>query len=129
MSGSTSGVRVSSRKSVLVAGVGDEAHDDLVCSLVDSGFEVASARTDTQVLRFLAEASFQLLIVDGELPKTGGLGLLQEVRKRGVQTPAALVSDGAAMAAEERKIRELGIARAKPVDRKAILAKVRQMGA
>jgi DNA-binding NtrC family response regulator len=81
-----------SRRCVLV--VDDEA---AMCTLLQRVFErggwsVQTANDADDALEILGQATFDLLVVDKNMPGKSGLDLLKAARERGIATPALLVT-------------------------------------
>lgn len=71
--------------------------------LVDLGHAVVAAEDGNQALDLCARESPDLLILDFLMPKLSGLDALHALRKRGVRTPAVLltaITDGSFRAME-----------------------------
>lgn len=68
---------------------------EIAAVLRDSGFEVATASTATPVRDVLLDGkSYELIVLDADLPGAQGFAVLETLRKWGVETPVLLVTPG-----------------------------------
>ncbi|MDX1296389.1 MAG: response regulator transcription factor [Sulfurimonadaceae bacterium] len=65
--------------------------------LTDEGYEVVCAYDGESAEDLLYEQTFDLLLLDVNVPEPNGFTLLKEARERGVQTPAVYVTSRNAM--------------------------------
>lgn len=61
-------------------------------TLETEGFDVVEAPDGTAALSALAEANFDLVILDMRMPEMGGLELLETMRQKSIQTPAVIIT-------------------------------------
>jgi DNA-binding response OmpR family regulator len=61
-------------------------------ALAADGHAVVLAKDGGEALKALASARYALLIVDYQMPVKSGLEVIRELRARGEQTPALLIS-------------------------------------
>src|SRR5260370_29210256 len=57
-----------------------------------SGFDATVVTNGADALRELASDSFDLLLLDLQMPQVGGLQVLREVRNAGLQTAGGIIS-------------------------------------
>ncbi|HOW73052.1 MAG TPA: response regulator [Phycisphaerae bacterium] len=71
----------------------DEDINDIVTwTLVDQNLEVATAPDGAQALEMLSQSRFDILVLDLMMPKMSGVQLLAEMRSRGWNIPAIIVT-------------------------------------
>jgi len=96
-------------------------------ALASAGYEVVSAFDGAQALAKLAESSFDLVILDVNLPVIDGFGVLRELRSRS-QVPVMMLT---VRAAEEDEVEGLDLGAddylKKPFSPRALLARVRSL--
>ena len=96
-------------------------------ALASAGYEVVSAFDGGQALAKLAESSFDLVILDVNLPVIDGFGVLRELRSRS-QVPVMMLT---VRAAEEDEVEGLDLGAddylKKPFSPRALLARVRSL--
>ncbi|HEX4343776.1 MAG TPA: response regulator [Verrucomicrobiae bacterium] len=73
--------------------------------LTGEGFAVSIAVNGEDAWQKLRHESFDLLLTDNEMPHLGGLGLIERIRKEGMQLPVVLAS-GSLSAEATRQYRE-----------------------
>jgi DNA-binding response OmpR family regulator len=96
-------------------------------ALTGAGYEVEAAFDGEQALARIAEASFDLVILDVNLPVLDGFGVLRELRTRS-QVPVMMLT---VRAAEEDEVQGLDLGAddylRKPFSPRALLARVRSL--
>ncbi|MCB9881684.1 MAG: response regulator transcription factor [Planctomycetes bacterium] len=95
-------------------------------NLEAEGYEVQTCQDGARAARFLAESSFDLVVLDLMLPKKSGLDVLRELRARDTMTPVLLLT---AKADEADKVLGLELGAddyvTKPFGLRELLARVR----
>ncbi len=96
--------------------------------LVMSGYTVSKARNGAQALDLLAREQFALLITDVNMPRIGGLRLLEDVKKK-YHIPAIVVTASDIDSDTQRRSYSLGALRflLKPVDRDELLSAIEEI--
>ncbi len=96
--------------------------------LVSAGYGVSQARDGAQALEMLAREKFSLLITDVNMPRMGGLRLLEEVQKK-YHLPAIVVTASDIDSDTQRRSYSLGALRfmIKPVDRDELLSAIEEI--
>ena len=56
------------------------------------GYQVQTANTGAEALEILSRSSFDLLVIDYQLPIVDGAGVLNELKKRNMQIPTIMIS-------------------------------------
>ena len=81
-------------ESARVLVVDDELHvrQVMVRMLLNAGYQVTTAHDGEEALRFLQNASVDLIITDLAMPKTDGMTVLRTVRERNLELPVLLVA-------------------------------------
>ena len=75
------------------------------------GMKTISASTDTEGLMKMAEQSFDVVLIDFQMPEMNGVTLAREIRKR-VRTPLILLSSsGEILAAEDANLFQFQISK------------------
>jgi CheY-like chemotaxis protein len=75
------------------------------------GMKTISASTGTEGLRKMAEQSFDVVLIDFQMPEMNGVTLAREIRKR-VRTPLILLSSsGEILAAEDANLFQFQISK------------------
>ena len=69
--------------------------------LESDGFAVEEAMNGIEALEKVLETSFDLLLVDINMPKLDGFGFLEEVRRREIHQPPAIMVSTEAAARDE----------------------------
>ncbi|HOX07893.1 MAG TPA: response regulator [Planctomycetota bacterium] len=93
---------------VLVVEDDEDINDVVTWTLVDQDLEVATAQDGAQALDMLSRSRFDMLILDLLMPRMGGLRLLEEVRGRGWDVPAIVIT-GYPDALDEPTLRRLRV--------------------
>ncbi|OGW52466.1 MAG: hypothetical protein A2Z46_05485 [Nitrospirae bacterium RBG_19FT_COMBO_55_12] len=90
-----------------------------------AGYTVSMARNGAQALDLLAREQFALLITDLNMPRIGGLRLLEDVKKK-YHIPAIVVTASDIDSDTQRRSYSLGALRfiIKPVDRDELMSAV-----
>ncbi|MFV0480823.1 MAG: response regulator transcription factor [Campylobacteraceae bacterium] len=71
----------------------DKSLNETICEFLEEcGFEVKSATNGEEAFSIIYENSFDLLILDVNVPDINGFKLLKELRESGNQTPAIFVT-------------------------------------
>ena len=93
--------------------------------LAMAGYTVSMARNGAQALDLLAREQFALLITDLNMPRIGGLRLLEDVKKK-YHIPAIVVTASDIDSDTQRRSYSLGALRfiIKPVDRDELMSAV-----
>jgi CheY-like chemotaxis protein len=93
-----------------------------------AGYTVSKARDGAQALDLLAREQFALLITDVNMPRMGGLRLLEEVKKKH-HIPAIVVTATDIDSDTQRRSYSLGALRfiIKPVDQNELLSAVKEV--
>jgi CheY-like chemotaxis protein len=93
-----------------------------------AGYTVSKARDGAQALDLLSREAFALLITDVNMPRMGGLRLLEEVKKK-YHIPAIVVTASDIDSDTQRRSYSLGAVRfiIKPVDRDELLNAVEEV--
>ena len=93
-----------------------------------AGYTVSKARDGAQALDLLAREQFALLITDVNMPRMGGLRLLEEVKKLH-HIPAIVVTATDIDSDTQRRSYSLGALRfiIKPVDQNELLSAVKEV--
>jgi two-component system chemotaxis response regulator CheY len=93
-----------------------------------AGYTVSKARDGAQALDLLSRERFALLITDVNMPRMGGLRLLEEVKKK-YHIPAIVVTASDIDSDTQRRSYSLGAVRfiIKPVDQNELLNAVKEV--
>jgi two-component system chemotaxis response regulator CheY len=93
-----------------------------------AGYTVSKARDGAQALDLLSRERFALLITDVNMPRMGGLRLLEEVKKK-YHIPAIVVTASDIDSDTQRRSYSLGAVRfiIKPVDQNELLSAVKEV--
>jgi CheY-like chemotaxis protein len=93
-----------------------------------AGYTVSKARDGAQALDLLSREQFALLITDVNMPRMGGLRLLEEVKKK-YRIPAIVVTASDIDSDTQRRSYSLGAVRfiIKPVDQNELLNAVKEV--
>ena len=93
-----------------------------------AGYTVSMARDGAQALELLAREQFALLITDVNMPRIGGLRLLEDVKKK-YHIPAIVVTATDIDSETQRRSLSLGALRfmIKPVDRDELLFAIEEI--
>jgi two-component system chemotaxis response regulator CheY len=93
-----------------------------------AGYTVSKARDGAQALDLLSREQFALLITDVNMPRMGGLRLLEEVKKK-YHIPAIVVTASDIDSDTQRRSYSLGAVRfiIKPVDQNELLSAVTEV--
>jgi two-component system chemotaxis response regulator CheY len=93
-----------------------------------AGYTVSKARDGAQALDLLSREQFALLITDVNMPRMGGLRLLEEVKKK-YHIPAIVVTASDIDSDTQRRSYSLGAVRfiIKPVDQNELLNAVKEV--
>lgn len=75
--------------------------------LSKEGYVVDFATNGEEALAILADATYDLLIVDLMMPELDGFGLMQQLKDKGNTTPI-VISTNLSQSVDEEKARELG---------------------
>ncbi len=96
--------------------------------LASTGYGVSQARDGAQALEMLAHEKFSLLITDVNMPRIGGLRLLEEAHRKH-HIPAIVVTASDVDSETQRKSYSLGALRfmIKPVDRDELLSAIEEI--
>jgi DNA-binding NtrC family response regulator len=113
---------------VLIADDSIVCRDVLVILLKTSGYEVVSVLDGVQAVQALRTQSFDLAILDNDMPNLGGLGALTQLRSFLPKLPVVVCS-GTVSSDEALHYRQLGIEDVlkKPVDPRALRDRVAQI--
>ena len=65
---------------------------EMIAVYLGDDFTVRAAANATQALRLLAAESFDILLIDLELPGISGIDLVRALRARGIRTPVLMTS-------------------------------------
>lgn len=106
--------------------------DDLVSAalmegyLADGGYEVVSVNDGAEALMEISRRTFDLLVLDINIPRLNGLQLFEIMMQKGIETPAIFVTGIAGPDIEARSL-EIGAADflRKPVRREVLLPRLR----
>ena len=82
---------------VLVADAGAAVCDQISRALSADGLTVSQARDGRQALEMLADHVYQLVITDLDLPRGGGMEILEYLREHSPATPVIITAAGAAL--------------------------------
>jgi len=66
--------------------------DSLTRTLSQAGYQVQAAASGSEALQLTAEKTFDLVITDLKMANMGGLELLEELRRRGNETPVVVIT-------------------------------------
>jgi CheY-like chemotaxis protein len=93
-----------------------------------AGYSVSKARDGAQALDLLAREQFALLITDVNMPRMGGLRLLEDVKKK-YHIPAIVVTATDIDSDTQRRSYSLGALKfiIKPVDRDELLCAIEEI--
>ncbi len=80
------------KRKILLLEDNEALHDTIREVLEDDGFEVTSLYDGKSAQDSLYESSFDLLLLDVNVPHLSGFELLKEARERGVNTPALFIT-------------------------------------
>ncbi len=108
---------------ILVVDDDPSARTLLVSVLRREGFSVESARTGEDALRALGVRSFELILTDLRMEGYDGMRLLEQTRKRGLETPLVLITAAHEIAVAAMRAGALDVL-LKPFDERALLATV-----
>ncbi len=88
----------------------DESHFTAVLErfMARHGFKVACASTGQDALKLAGDSDFDLALVDVDMPGSGGVELVRQLRAGGVKAPAVIVS-GRPVDLDGKLLRELGV--------------------
>lgn len=96
--------------------------------LTHEGYDVTSAYDGQEVLDYLAEDSYDAVILDIMMPKVDGMGVLRSMREEGILTPVLMLT---AKTEVEDRVSGLDAGAddylAKPFDMRELLARVRAL--
>ena len=71
----------------------DEAVLNMLCKVVrEDRIVPVSAKSGSDALRLVEEQTFDLILLDVNMPGLDGFQVVQEIRRRGIQTPIIIVS-------------------------------------
>jgi two-component system chemotaxis response regulator CheY len=107
----------------------DEFSLKLIGKLLNlAGYTVSKARDGAQALDLLSREQFALLVTDVNMPRMGGLRLLEEVKKK-YHIPAIVVTATDIDSDTQRRSYSLGALRfiIKPVDQNELLNAVKEV--
>ncbi len=113
-----------------ILAVDDEIH---ICDVLQQflrlrGFEVITVNCGEEALSMLEKENPDLLIVDKKMPGIGGLGVLEELRKRGSSIPIILLTGSYTIQEDIYKMESKNPAvLIKPVDLNILLHKVNSL--
>ncbi len=79
-------------RKILVADDQESICHVLTGILAGDGFEVNTASDGEQAWELLLQEHFDLLVADGNMPRLGGIGLMQRIREAGMTLPIVIVS-------------------------------------
>jgi DNA-binding NtrC family response regulator len=96
--------------------------------LASAGYAVSKARDGAQALDMLAREKFSLLITDVNMPRIGGLRLLEEAQKK-YHIPVIVITASDIDSDTQRKSHSLGALRfmIKPADRDELLGAIEEI--
>ncbi len=77
---------------ILIVEDEEKTRDSLMEGFQLDGWAVTGAATGDEALAVLTGAAFDLIVLDWMLPGRDGIGVLQSLRSRGVQTPALMLT-------------------------------------
>lgn len=77
---------------ILVVDDEKSMRDFLQIMLEKEGYEVGVAENGEAAMRLIRNESFDLVLTDIKMPKSGGMNLLDEIRKFSSQTPVVLIT-------------------------------------
>jgi DNA-binding response OmpR family regulator len=79
----------------------------LVLKLQSSGFEATAVHDGSAVLDAATKANYDLILLDLVMPKLDGFGVLEELKKKKINTPVIITSN-LSQKEDEQKARALG---------------------
>jgi DNA-binding response OmpR family regulator len=80
-------------KKILIAEDEKSLSDALSSKLKKSGFETHVVHNGDDALAALNDGIYDLMLIDIMMPKRDGLGVLEELKKKGDKTPAFIISN------------------------------------
>lgn len=103
---------------ILIVEDQEEVRRSLVARLQNSGYDVVAEPSADAALRRCANQVFALALIDLDMPAMNGLQLIEELGRRGVVMPIAVMSAPDLIAHEYPHLQDLGVALAfdKPLD-------------
>ncbi len=97
-------------RKVLVAEDAEALCKCIAWALAKKGMEVTTVRHGAQAMATICDRRFDAVVLDLVLPGMAGLSVIQEMRRRGLTTPAVLIS-GYVGLLDENRFRDLGVSR------------------
>lgn len=98
---------MSKKKKILIAEDDKPIGNAMKLKLEKFGFDVALAQNGQVALEFLDKDSFDLILTDLMMPIVNGFELLQEIKKREIQT-SVFVTTNLGQPEDEVKVKNLG---------------------
>ncbi len=80
----------------------------LELKLAHAGFSAKSTSNGEEGLALLGKENFDLVLLDLVMPKLDGLGVLEEMKKRGIKTPV-MVQTNLSQEEDEKRAKEFGV--------------------
>jgi CheY-like chemotaxis protein len=118
------GIAVKDRRRILVVDDDASVRTTVRSVLERAGYEVTTARNGCEAIELIAQADYDVVLLDVMMPKLDGLGVVDELRKTnsGVLAHTYLLTAGKPHGLSELPVRGVIV---KPFDIRALLAETK----